>query len=70
MRSRRRRQRIFVNEFDLGIKRNFEAVFGADSLPMRWMMPSRRAPPGDGLSYPTCRSLGLFDRRNTPTHVL
>ena len=45
--------RLSQNEYDLGRKRNFEAVFGRGQLWFGWLMPSRRRPDSDGTVFPT-----------------
>mmetsp|Transcript_20642 Transcript_20642/g.34056 ORF Transcript_20642/g.34056 Transcript_20642/m.34056 type:complete len:332 (+) Transcript_20642:67-1062(+) len=51
--------RSAVNNFDLGKTRNWQEVFGKSKY--TWMLPSTRKRRGDGMSYPTCKSL-LFHK--------
>ena len=46
------RGRIWVNQYDLGWRRNLEEVFGTPSW-WRWMLPTLSFPPGDGHRFPT-----------------
>ncbi len=41
-----------ANPWSLGLRRNFEQVFGPTRNVCAWIMPSRRPPPGDGMNYP------------------
>lgn len=47
------RWQVFLNEFDLGRRKNWHAVFGAGRYWFSWMLPSWAPPPGDGFEYPT-----------------
>jgi len=53
----------YFNDYDLGMTRNFEGIFGKTSYPLQWMMPSSREPPGDGMNWQTCKTafLDQFD---------
>jgi len=51
--------RILGNEFDLGVKRNWELVFGRSKFPFYWARISFRKPPGNGISWPSARSVIL-----------
>ena len=45
---------VWMNEFDLGQRRNWEAVFGKGTLPFRWLLPSwRERDCGDGVLWET-----------------
>jgi len=37
--------------YDVGLRKNFDAVFGYNSLWFRWLLPSTKPPPGDGMSF-------------------
>jgi palmitoyltransferase len=50
-RSAKARGEIHHNPYDLGRKKNFDAVFGVGRYWFSWLLPGR--PPGDGLSFPT-----------------
>eukprot|EP01095_Lingulamoeba_sp_RSL-Kostka_P005548 TRINITY_DN168_c0_g2_i1.p1 TRINITY_DN168_c0_g2~~TRINITY_DN168_c0_g2_i1.p1 ORF type:complete len:315 (+),score=48.72 TRINITY_DN168_c0_g2_i1:43-987(+) len=39
------------NPYDLGIHKNFDAVFGKNSLWWRWTLPSRKPTPGNGVDW-------------------
>ncbi|GBG24428.1 Palmitoyltransferase [Hondaea fermentalgiana] len=52
--------KLFRNDFDLGNTRNWELVFGKSRFPLAWARPSTRKPPGDGLSWPTAKSLVML----------
>ncbi len=45
--------RLAQNEYDLGRRRNWEAVFGRGRHWWSWAMPSCRVPDTDGTRFPT-----------------
>lgn len=45
----RRQGKTFENPYDLGYRRNWQAVFGSSRW---WFLPVVRAPPTDGISWP------------------
>jgi len=47
---------VYFNDYDLGVTRNFELIFGKTTYPFQWLMPSLRQPPGDGMTWPTCKT--------------
>jgi len=63
-RARRHRAELFLNEFDLGRRKNWHAVFGARKYWFSWMLPSWAPPPGDGFEYPTRSEMLRQDVRN------
>ena len=40
------------NPFSVGVRANFEQVFGMSRNVFTWLLPSRRPPPGDGMDFP------------------
>lgn len=62
--ARRHRGEVFLNEFDLGRRKNWHAVFGAGKYGFSWMLPSWAPPPGDGFEYPTRAEMFRQDLRN------
>lgn len=50
-RAAKKRNLTWVNPYDVSISSNFDGVFGKNSLPWRWLMPSTTPPPGDGTSF-------------------
>jgi hypothetical protein len=57
--AKRYRGQTYINEYDLGPTRNWENIFGRRTYFLAWMMPSKRLPPGDGIEWPTFRTLLL-----------
>jgi len=55
-RKMRHHGRVFINKFDLGRTRNFQAIFGRGRFWFSWMLPSRRKPEGDGITWRTVHS--------------
>lgn len=51
--ARKHRGEIFLNEYDLGRRKNWHQVFGPGRYWFSWMLPSWASPPGDGFEYPT-----------------
>lgn len=43
---------VFRNKYDLGLRRNWESVFGAGPW-YTWLLPRYRLPPGDGVTFDT-----------------
>jgi len=62
-RARKHRGEVFLNEFDLGRRKNWHGVFGAGKYWFSWMLPSLAAPPGDGFEYPTRSEMFRQDLR-------
>lgn len=62
--ARKHRGEVFLNEFDLGRRKNWHAVFGAGKYWFSWMLPSWAPPPGDGFDYPTRSEMFRQDFRN------
>ena len=56
-RKRRALGKVFYNDHDLGPKRNWEMLFGKAKYPLEWLLPTLKPRPGDGLSWPTCKSV-------------
>jgi len=54
-RAAKKRNMTWVNPYDVSLSSNFDGVFGHNSLPWRWLMPSTTPPPGNGISF-TIRS--------------
>mmetsp|Transcript_24051 Transcript_24051/g.42448 ORF Transcript_24051/g.42448 Transcript_24051/m.42448 type:complete len:322 (-) Transcript_24051:270-1235(-) len=52
---RGRGRRAQLRPFDLGITRNWRAMMGPGVL--AWLLPSHRPRPGDGVTWPTCKSV-------------
>eukprot|EP01102_Stenamoeba_stenopodia_P012568 TRINITY_DN398_c0_g1_i1.p1 TRINITY_DN398_c0_g1~~TRINITY_DN398_c0_g1_i1.p1 ORF type:complete len:225 (-),score=11.76 TRINITY_DN398_c0_g1_i1:129-803(-) len=51
----------FVNEYDLGYRRNFQLFFGHSKYLCSFLLPTTKASPGDGIVYES--------RRDTPYNV-
>lgn len=51
--------KLNFNEYDLGMTKNWELVFGKSNYPFAWARPSFRKPPGNGMSRPKAKSLLL-----------
>jgi len=49
----KRRGEKWQNEFDLGVKKNFQIFFGSGKYWISWLLPSISPNPGDGMSYLT-----------------
>jgi len=64
-RARRHRAELFLNEFDLGRRKNWHAVFGAGKYSFSWMLPSWSPPPGDGFEYSTRSEMFRMDSRSS-----
>ena len=56
-RKRRLVGRPFYNDHDLGPKRNWEMLFGKTKYPLVWLLPTRKPRQGDGINWPTCKSV-------------
>jgi len=48
----RRRGERWVNPFSVGMRGNFEQVFGLSRKIGSWLLPSSKPPPGNGMSFP------------------
>jgi len=48
----KKRGERWVNPYSVGVRANFEQVFGMSRNVLTWLLPSRRAPPGDGMDFP------------------
>ena len=48
----RKRGEKWVNPFSVGLRGNFEQVFGMSRNVVGWILPSRKPPPGDGMEFP------------------
>ena len=48
----RKRGERWVNPYNVGTRNNFEQVFGLSRSRVAWLLPNRRAPPGDGMEFP------------------
>eukprot|EP00964_Phaeocystis_antarctica_P023631 scaffold13196_cov66-Phaeocystis_antarctica.AAC.1 len=44
---------LWRNPYSLGARANFEQVFGLSRRSFSWLLPSFKAPPGDGMEFPT-----------------
>jgi len=51
--ARKYKGEVFLNEFDLGRRKNWHSVFGSGKYWFSWLLPSFSSPPGDGFEYPT-----------------
>lgn len=61
MNLRRGRAAANVNKFDLGTTRNWRSVFGSSAYRFGWLLPSTAAPDGDGMHWPTSKSLVMAE---------
>jgi palmitoyltransferase len=43
---------VWANPYSVGLRENFEQVFGATRSWGAWLLPNRRKPPGDGMEFP------------------
>jgi len=57
----RRQGERWVNPYSVGMRDNFEQVFGLSRSHLAWLLPSRKPPPGDGISFPRNASCELAD---------
>ena len=48
----RARGEVWRNPYNLGMRGNFEQVFGMSRHPLSWLLPSLKPPPGDGMEFP------------------
>lgn len=62
--ARKYRGEVFLNEFDLGRRKNWHAVFGNGRYSFSWMLPNLAPPPGDGFEYPTRSEMFRQDLRS------
>ena len=44
---------VWRNPYSLGVRGNFEQVFGLSRHVFSWLLPSFKTPPGDGMEFPT-----------------
>jgi len=44
---------VWRNPYSLGMRANFEQVFGLSRRSFSWLLPSLKVPPGDGMEFPT-----------------
>jgi hypothetical protein len=42
----------WINPYSVGMRPNFEQVFGMSRNVLTWLLPSWRPPPGDGMDFP------------------
>ncbi len=49
------------NPYTMGVRANFEQVFGLSRSPLSWFALSLRKPPGDGISYPRAAGAVLHE---------
>ena len=54
----------WLNQYDLGRRRNFEAVFGKQKYWFSWLLPSWRKPDGDGITFQTIRNVEVYSNQN------
>ena len=54
---------MFINDYDLGVTRNWEQIFGKSKYPLQWAMPTSKKPPGNGITWASCKSL-LFEKES------
>ena len=47
---------VYVNEYDLGRRKNWQSVFGPAKYPFSWAMPTTRRRDGDGITWKTLRT--------------
>ena len=59
----RKRGERWVNPFSIGMRGNFEQVFGMSRNVCSWLLPSRKPPPGDGMEFPLNPSQELYAPR-------
>jgi len=59
---------IWANKFNVGLHKNFDAVFGHNSLWWRWLLPSTKPPPGDGITFWTRTDVPEFRKRKSRTN--
>ena len=50
------RGEVYINEYDLGRRKNWQSVFGPARWPLSWAMPSTRRRDGDGITWKTLRT--------------
>ena len=48
----RRRGERWANPYSVGMRGNFEQVFGLSRSYVAWILPNRKPPPGDGMTFP------------------
>jgi palmitoyltransferase len=53
----------WVNPYSVGVRGNFEQVFGQTRNRCLWLRPSRRLPPGDGMDFPLNPACDWVDPR-------
>ena len=58
----RRRGERWVNPYSVGLRDNFEQVFGMSRNVFSWLLPSRKPPPGDGMDFPLAPELSYVPR--------
>jgi palmitoyltransferase len=46
---------VFRNPFDLGLRRNWDVIFGPSSFLLSWALPTAPGPVGNGVQWPTLR---------------
>lgn len=44
---------VWTNPYSLGVRANFEQVFGLSRHMGSWLLPNCKPPPGDGMEFPT-----------------
>lgn len=42
----------WANPYSVGLRNNFEQVFGLSRNVYGWLLPSLKPPPGDGMNFP------------------
>jgi len=48
----KKRGQQWINPYSVGMRPNFEQVFGMSRNVLTWLLPSWRPPPGDGMDFP------------------
>ena len=59
----RRNGERWVNPYSIGLRGNFEQVFGMSRNVCTWLWPNRKPPPGDGMDFPLNPSQELYAPR-------
>ena len=57
----RKRGERWANPYSVGMRANFEQVFGMSRNVYSWLLPSRKPPPGDGMEFPLNPALDEYE---------
>lgn len=63
-RMRKLHGQVWVNEYDLGRRRNFQEIFGKGKYWFSFALPSWRKPVGDGVTFPTIRNATVYQNQS------